>query len=108
MSDGASWGDSKEYKEAQAKNPFADISDPIILRALVQDGVECEECHGARYVGGPVGFDCPACHGIGKVPLSDEQVNQIVIRIGELMASELRDKIIQILEGKSNEKETTD
>lgn len=76
MSDGASWGDSKEYKEAQtraSRNPFAGISDPATLRALVQGGAECEACGGT---GGTWDCPCPDCT-VGKTPLPNADLDAL-------------------------------
>lgn len=61
-------------------NPFADISDPATLRALVQDGMKCERCDGRQWP--QVGPDaCPVCCGpgkiSGKVPLSNADIEAL-------------------------------
>lgn len=55
-------------------SPFKNITDPAVLLAMVQDGVECEWCKGRKDVycettTRMVRASCPACSGIGKTPL---------------------------------------
>lgn len=56
-------------------NPFADISDPAILRALVQDGVKCEWCWGTgdRYYE----TECDDCNGTGHTPLPNADLDAL-------------------------------
>lgn len=65
-------------------NPFADISDPVVLRAMVQDGVKCERCKGRRQLARQVGMtnpfakiDCPTCNGTGYIPLSNVDLDAL-------------------------------
>lgn len=63
-------------------SPFADIADPAVLRAMVQNGVECERCHGIGqtqelWIGGTRSMNCPTCNGTGHTPLSNADLNAL-------------------------------
>lgn len=55
-------------------NPFADITDPAILLAMVQDGVKCEECEG---IDRNHFLQCKSCSGTGHTPLPNADLNAL-------------------------------
>lgn len=76
-------------------NPLADITDPVTLLAMVQDGVKCERCKGRGIVIMPVKIfahksdppgladlrwpreSCPTCNGTGHTPLSSPDLDAL-------------------------------